>query len=294
MRAKCPGSLFYNPENNFCDFRRNVVGCSSPSADVPSVVPSAPAGYGSGAQSAPPSELPPAPVETPSTFCQDNAKPAGFFGEGCNSYFFACDGSGGTTRFLCPVGLFFDTEEGSCNHRELVLACGGRKPVTPAPTAPAPGNVALDVGAGHGQPPAAQAQDAPEFSCGTKPPGYYSHGCASQYFSCVGGISIALTCPAGLLFSETTQRCDYRNSVPECGADVPSPPTPIVPSPEVQSQPAQPPAPQPVQQQAQPSQYVPAQQQPQVQIPTQQQGAPQYSIQPQGPIRQRPGTARRA
>lgn len=99
-------------------------------------MPTAPVASDSGSQFIPPAGTTQTPVQPPSTFCQDNRKSNGFFGEACNSYFYSCDASGQTTRFLCPVGLFFDTDEGFCNHRELVIACGGRKPSTPAPTAP--------------------------------------------------------------------------------------------------------------------------------------------------------------
>ncbi|KAH7708977.1 Chitin binding Peritrophin-A domain containing protein, partial [Aphelenchoides avenae] len=59
----------------------------------------------------------------------------------------------------------------------------------------------------------AAQEDAPEFSCGAKLPGFYGSGCSGTYFHCDGGISITLACPAGLLFSEATQRCDHRESV---------------------------------------------------------------------------------
>ncbi|KAH7702867.1 Protein C39D10.7, partial [Aphelenchoides avenae] len=52
VRAKCPGSLFYNPENDFCDHRENVAGCNNLAAqeDAPAFSCGAklPGFYGSG------------------------------------------------------------------------------------------------------------------------------------------------------------------------------------------------------------------------------------------------------
>ncbi|KAH7696372.1 Chitin binding Peritrophin-A domain containing protein, partial [Aphelenchoides avenae] len=136
----------------------------------------------------------------------------------CSQEYSSCWGGAGV-RAKCPGSLFYNPENNFCDHRENVAGCN---------------NLAIQ-------------EDAPAFSCGTKPAGFYGSGCSGTYFHCDGGISITLACPSGLLFSEATQRCDHRESVTECGGNAPSP---IAPSPEVQSPPAIPPASQaPLQQQ---------------------------------------------
>lgn len=73
--------------------------------------------------------------------------------------------------------------------------------------------------------------------------GYYSNGCSQEYLACIGGqpmtvslgtgnsgagewmglqlSNLQMSCPSSLMYSASSQMCDYSDNVPECGGSVP-------------------------------------------------------------------------
>jgi hypothetical protein len=54
----------------------------------------------------------------------------GYHGQGCQSHYFSCSAFT-TTRLQCPQGLFYDSETQACDHKNLIVACGGTRPKPP-------------------------------------------------------------------------------------------------------------------------------------------------------------------
>uniref|UniRef100_A0AC34PX26 Chitin-binding type-2 domain-containing protein n=1 Tax=Panagrolaimus sp. JU765 TaxID=591449 RepID=A0AC34PX26_9BILA len=252
-------------------------GQYQPPQQTPPVVPQQPqTPYGQ--PQMPPQQSPPVSIED---FCQRKNLNDGFYGEGCNNFFFVCS-AGTTKKISCPAGLWYDVETRQCDHKELIVACGGQKPTQPP--AQNPPMIPQQPQNPYGQPqlPPQQSPPAPVFDCSGKANGYYVQGCSSDYFFCNAGFAITLNCPAGTFYSAQTEHCDYKSNVVECGGQAPTQPpaaqSPVLP-PQRPIQPQQPQQPygQPPVQQAPPQQpatpapawvpqpYQPSQPQPQPQ-----------------------------
>uniref|UniRef100_A0A914QT81 Chitin-binding type-2 domain-containing protein n=1 Tax=Panagrolaimus davidi TaxID=227884 RepID=A0A914QT81_9BILA len=165
-------------------------------------------------------QSPPKIVET---FCRDNNRHDGFNGAGCAPYFFVC-ALGETTRLHCPTGLYYDEESHECGLKTTITACGGHKPPAPSSAAQQQPLSQGSYGASSSSLPIQQQQPpaAPEFDCQQKQDGVYSTGCSSKYFICNQKKSKTLFCPPGTYYSASTELCDYRAHVTECGGIAPT------------------------------------------------------------------------
>ncbi|GMR32053.1 hypothetical protein PMAYCL1PPCAC_02248 [Pristionchus mayeri] len=110
--SKCSDGLVFNAVSAQCDYRSNVIECGA-AADATTAKPG---------EAAPPS--PPVASPAPDLFCE--GREDGHFGSGCQSYFYSCQ-SGVTLKMFCPVGLFYDADSKTCDMREIIVACGGKK-----------------------------------------------------------------------------------------------------------------------------------------------------------------------
>ncbi|KAI6184304.1 Carbohydrate-binding protein [Aphelenchoides bicaudatus] len=186
----CPAGLVFR--NDSCTY---LSDCLNPTTPSPIAV------------------APPRPTSPPLTWCQDNRKQDGYYGQGCSAVYYSCLG-GFTTKLTCPGQLAYDSSTQACEERQFTPACGGhpRPPTTTtiaAPIAPAkPVN----------------------YNCAGHRDGYYVKGCSSIYYACNGGTAIEVTCPAGLAFDTPTQACEERQFVTACGGR-PRPPTTTPPAP---------------------------------------------------------------
>lgn len=78
------------------------------------------------------------PTQPPNLWCRTHKKTDGIHSEqGCVNYFYLC-GAGYTNTIACPPGLFYDAELQQCNDKHLIVACGGKKPVSTTPAVDVP------------------------------------------------------------------------------------------------------------------------------------------------------------
>uniref|UniRef100_A0AC34GAK2 Chitin-binding type-2 domain-containing protein n=1 Tax=Panagrolaimus sp. ES5 TaxID=591445 RepID=A0AC34GAK2_9BILA len=155
------------------------------------------------------------PSKIVETFCRDNNLRDGLNGAGCAPYFFIC-ALKETTRLHCPTGLYYDEEIHECGLKTTITACGGQKlSATPAQQQAMPqGSYGTSSSSTHWQ----QQQPAlPEFDCQQRQDGVYVLGCSSKYYICNQKKSKTLFCPPGTYFSASTELCDYKAHIVECG-----------------------------------------------------------------------------
>uniref|UniRef100_A0A914PY96 Chitin-binding type-2 domain-containing protein n=1 Tax=Panagrolaimus davidi TaxID=227884 RepID=A0A914PY96_9BILA len=297
-RLQCPQGLFFDSETQACDHKNLIVACGGTRPKPPPPQKQPPAGYAPQpqyVQQAPPApqqpsysygpapqQQPPRPVED---FCQKNNLNDGYHGQGCQSHYFSCSAFT-TTRLQCPQGLFYDSETQACDHKNLIVACGGTRPKPPPPQQQPPA-----YGSGYApQPQYVQqtppAPQQPSYSYGPAPQqqpprpvedfcqknnlndGYHGQGCQSHYFACSALTTTRLQCPQGLFYDAETQACDHKNLIVACGGTRPKPPPQqqppsygpaYAPPPQyIQQSPPAPSYPQPPPVQQQPPQYNPA------------------------------------
>ncbi|GMR31130.1 hypothetical protein PMAYCL1PPCAC_01325, partial [Pristionchus mayeri] len=55
-------------------------------------------------------------------------------------------------------------------------------------------------------------------SCDGRPDGFYARGCSSDMIGCSGGILSMVNCPAGLVFDERNQICNFPSLVAACAS----------------------------------------------------------------------------
>uniref|UniRef100_A0A914QJN3 Chitin-binding type-2 domain-containing protein n=1 Tax=Panagrolaimus davidi TaxID=227884 RepID=A0A914QJN3_9BILA len=300
-RLQCPQGLFYDSETQACDHKNLIVACGGTRPKPPPPKQQQPA-YGSGyapqpqyVQQTPPApqqpsyaygpdpqQQPPRPIED---FCQKNNLNDGYHGQGCQSHYFSCSAFT-TTRLQCPQGLFYDSETQACDHKNLIVACGGTRPKPPPPQQQQPA-----YGSGYAPQPqyvqqAPPAPQQPSYAYGPAPQqqpprpiedfcqknnlndGYHGQGCQSHYFACSAFTTTRLQCPQGLFYDAETQACDHKNLIVACGGTRPKPPPQqqppsygpaYAPPPQyIQQSPPAPSYPQPPPVQQQPPQYNPA------------------------------------
>ncbi|KAG8200395.1 hypothetical protein JTE90_028572 [Oedothorax gibbosus] len=97
----------------------------------------------------------------------------------CTRYWMCWNGTG--TVQMCPFSLLYNEVEHACDWPEKVPGCQQHPLCSTAPN-------------------------------GVKP----IQGSCVRYWLCMGGYPRLQRCPAGLAFSQETQRCDWANNVPGC------------------------------------------------------------------------------
>ncbi|RCN46139.1 chitin binding Peritrophin-A domain protein, partial [Ancylostoma caninum] len=227
----CPPTLVFNEKKGHCDYAENCAAETSmaPSAPAPSVVP-APM----------PAMQPPAPVVI-TIDCK--AKPDGYYSLGCSSDFVFCN-EGVAITMKCPSSLVFNEKKGYCDYPENCTPEPIAPPPAPSVVPPPAPTVVPPPPAPAMQPPAPvpAPKTVTAVDCKTKPDGYYSMGCTSEFVFCNEGMAITMKCPSSLVFNEKKGYCDYpENCTPEPAAPLPAPS--VVPAPAPTVVPPPPPAP---------------------------------------------------
>jgi hypothetical protein len=198
-----------------------------PSAPSPSPPPSPPA--------RPPSPSPPPPKPSPppppaSAAFTCSGKPDGLYADpkDCSKYIQCATGT--AYSFTCPNALYFNPQQGYCDHPANV-ACTATTTSSPPPatsaspsppppkatsTSPPPPSPVLKS-----SPPPAKASPPPRpsppaapFTCSGKADGYYADpsDCA-KFYQCGNGIAYSQSCPTGLYFNTATNQCDWPSNV---------------------------------------------------------------------------------
>ncbi|GMR32056.1 hypothetical protein PMAYCL1PPCAC_02252, partial [Pristionchus mayeri] len=223
-KTTCSSDLFFDIDTKQCNYKEFIVACGGKKEEE--ITP---------ATSAPVSPALDRPV-THETFCL--AKEDGFYGDGCNTFFFSCQG-GATYKMMCPSGLYYDLVKKACDRKEDIAICTGTPSISLAPSSP------------YSSIPVAPSRDQPiplipENFCTGKPDGFYGNDCANHYFTCQNGLTYKMDCPSGLFYDVPSKTCDRRENVVACGGV--SPVSPITPAaapvaPSAYSQPKVAPAP---------------------------------------------------
>ncbi|KAI1704288.1 chitin binding peritrophin-A domain-containing protein [Ditylenchus destructor] len=146
----------------------------------------------------------------------------------CTNVFYMCNG-GTTVELKCPATLVFDPNTTACEYPNL---CGRKKPqqqrdVDPAPIVP--NNYHPNI------PTQATPQPIPDFNCGGLSDGFHAkQPCQPVFYSCVGGQTQQLACPATLLYDPNLGACAFPDI---CGRPVTTPdPVTVMPQQPQQSQ----------------------------------------------------------
>lgn len=229
----CTTGLFYNVQNNQCDYQFNVVACGGTTPDSSITTTT---------------QVPPPTINAPFFDC--TGKTDGLYtAQSCvSSFFYSCVG-GTSTAMKCSPGLVFDALSNAC---EYTNTCGIPK-TTVSPQQQDPvrpnlehgtsgyyfGNISSDM------PPytqqnqliqngnnsnAAQAAVGVEvgpsevfeqqhqqqqsssfsFNCTGKSNGYYvKQSCAREFFTCSNGVTNKVSCPDNLVFNVQKAACDF-------------------------------------------------------------------------------------
>ncbi|CAI4227385.1 unnamed protein product [Auanema sp. JU1783] len=233
---ECQSGLFYNDVNGMCDYKENIPSCggsvstaapmtaapiaeSQPVVAAPGYSASAPNAYDSPVGATPPAKVKPT-RPAPALSC--NGKADGYYSAGCSPEYFSCI-NGAMEKLGCPPVLRFSEATGRCDFTEFVSECGG-SPATPAPvptTSSTPVELAAAQQQGPYQPITKPAPVPTADSCVGKTDGQYSQGCSQNYFTCLNGAALKVSCPETLRFSQTQSKCDYPQYVEECGGKAP-------------------------------------------------------------------------
>ncbi|GMR32057.1 hypothetical protein PMAYCL1PPCAC_02250, partial [Pristionchus mayeri] len=212
----CATGLFFDVSSNQCEYREKVVACGGspllpaapaapsyprPSATVaPAAAPAAPVDYSRPA--VPPKEDKPVLKDVNDRSC--TGQKDGFYGEGCNPFFYSCL-NGAAYKMACPTGLFYDLELQSCEYKGVVPNCGGRRIEVTATPSPSIANL-----------PRAPVDNS---QCNGKKDGIYpAADCSQEYISCQAGLVRKENCQTGLIYNQANQMCDYRENVAKCSA----------------------------------------------------------------------------
>ncbi|XP_077975042.1 uncharacterized protein LOC120329598 isoform X2 [Styela clava] len=120
---------------------------------------------------------------------------------GCHDYFYQCvHGTG--VKMPCPAGLAFSEERQICDWPSTVPACPEYSTEEKTTKMTTTTEAAANSDNCHGH----QHEDL------YLPDG----GCHDYFYQCVHGTGVKMPCPAGLVFSEERQICDWPSTVPAC------------------------------------------------------------------------------
>lgn len=201
VAIQCPDNLFYNPENEQCDWPRNVE-CGE------RVIP-APAKDDIQAEN---QVIVVQPILIPSdamTACaQDDSEGVLVAHENCNR-FYKCSG-GKPVALDCPASLVYNINAQYCDWVSNV-ECGER---TIAEDKEELENNNENDGAwmpehGHSDPSQAPAICAAEGSDSV----LVAHENCSQFYKCYRGVPVAINCPANLFYHPELEICDWPQNV---------------------------------------------------------------------------------
>ncbi|CAI2356336.1 unnamed protein product [Caenorhabditis sp. 36 PRJEB53466] len=206
----CPAGLFYDRKHKKCDWRENIEECPGyqPTATTPAQEQPATSGYGQTSRTYPNIDYTtpvPGPVDTTpiaEAFSCYGRVDGIYALPYCSKDYVQCI-NGRTLLSSCATGLYYSEKSGLCDYKENVPICKNRQ--------------GADV--------------ISENACAGRADGYYSAGCSSHYFSCIGEKTRKMVCPNKLKFSESRAHCDYPTDVKECSISVqPGNAPPAVPS----------------------------------------------------------------
>ncbi|GMT04699.1 hypothetical protein PENTCL1PPCAC_26873, partial [Pristionchus entomophagus] len=202
----CATGLFFDLTTKQCDYPEKVVACGGSVQPVPTpaAAPAAPAYSQPAAYAKPVAPAQDKPVLKNVNDRSCTGQKNGFFGEGCNAFFYSCL-NGAAYKMACPTGLFYDLELESCQYKDTVPNCGGRRPDVAATPSPVLDSL-----------PPAPISNA---QCNGKVDGTYAAADCSQYIIfCQSGLVRKEACQPGLFFNEANGMCDYRENVAKCSA----------------------------------------------------------------------------
>lgn len=184
----CPANLFYNPENEQCDWPFNV-NCGG-RFTVNSVRV----------------ETNPLSSDDTVTSCsQYDSEGALIAHENCNR-FYKCNG-GKPVALDCPAGLVFNIEVQYCDWSSNV-ECGDRT-IAEIEKEDTQDNGAWTPEHGHSDPSQAPAICAAEESNGV----LVAHENCSQFYKCDRRVPVTVDCPASLLYHPELEICDWPQNV---------------------------------------------------------------------------------
>nr|CDJ82147.1 Chitin binding protein domain containing protein [Haemonchus contortus] len=185
---KCPASLVFNAEKNYCDYPENCSGTGLDQADSQT---------GSAAPS-------------PSVHSFVCPKPNGAFSNGCSTEYYVCSNAVAHVM-LCPGNLVFNAEEGYCDLKDSCLQGEKAKDATtPVAYSPVTSTVPAPPSSGTAATPSASSK------CSNLPDGRYGSPCGTKFMICSSGIAYFMNCPADLVFDSKQSRCVYAD---ECGRE---------------------------------------------------------------------------
>ncbi|VDP46062.1 unnamed protein product, partial [Heligmosomoides polygyrus] len=175
---KCPSSLVFNAEKNYCDYPENCSGGEIVQEKAVQTSSVATLAETSGRSICP--------------------KPNGTFSKGCSSEFFICS-YGVAQLMICPGELVFNVAEGYCDHKEY---CQDRH------AAMVDSDRVYDtILAGSSVKKATEAVVSSE--CAHLPDGRYGSLCDSKFIMCSSGVTFFMECPNHLLFDPRLSSCVY-------------------------------------------------------------------------------------
>ncbi|VDM41817.1 unnamed protein product [Toxocara canis] len=206
LAMPCPSSTFFSQILQRCDFREAVPECGGISRETPSYEEFTPQ---------PTSPVVPIGVDMQEIDC--STLPDGPHVTGCSGVFFVCS-SGRSSKFVCQVPLKFNKETNACDYEEFTRDCGGAYEHirTTAQTSAAQTFVTT-------QPVFAPSVGMSE--CSSRADGVISKGCSAEFTICSNGIAHTMTCQQGLVYSDFTLGCDFKENVIACGGSLPSAPS---------------------------------------------------------------------
>ncbi|CAB3399650.1 unnamed protein product [Caenorhabditis bovis] len=224
--SNCPSPLIFNPYTGQCDYRNNVADCNGVTIGVPTYTPTSTAKTlttTTSTTAAPQSAYKDvattivyAPIDP---FCERLAD--GNYGVGCNQYFYQCE-SFETKKVKCPAGLYYNRVKHLCDFRDQIPECN---PNSTYKTTQPPTTTTATYSTGNAAPapPPSQKTHTPsadgKFSCVGRVDGIYALPyCTSDYVQCINGQALVSQCATGLVYSENSGLCDYRENVENCNS----------------------------------------------------------------------------
>ncbi|KAI1701598.1 chitin binding peritrophin-A domain-containing protein [Ditylenchus destructor] len=194
--TQCPGNLVFDPSVASCQYADQCGQTQPPTTTTQSPFP---ASY--------------TPMPKPDFDC--SRRPDGYaWKQPCTNVFYMCNG-GTTVELKCPATLVFDPNTTACEYPNM---CGRPRPQQQRdadPTALVPNNYYPNI------PTQATPPQIPDFNCGGQSDGFHAkQPCQPVFYSCVGGQTQQLSCPASLVYDPALSQCVFAD---QCGKPVTTP-----------------------------------------------------------------------
>ncbi|VDK19580.1 unnamed protein product [Anisakis simplex] len=198
--TSCTKGLVFNGLTGQCDYPENVASCS---AREPITTTSTTVTPGISS------------VGEEESKCSNKAD--GMYVDQCSEEYYVCS-NGMISKFVCPVGLVYNTERSYCDYKQNVRICGanGIQQQQQASTTTAPPFMFLRT-TWTTRTPILQDNKLGEQGCSVLPNGPQALGdCLPQYMVCSEGTTRLASCSKGLIFNRKTSLCDYPQRIPPC------------------------------------------------------------------------------